>query len=68
MEKELRTALEEKERAFGYHGDNGKAVFEEDVLSQHRRLKQRLFPYVLPSRFLAHRLPSQDQGLVLGVY
>lgn len=52
LEKELQTALEEKERAFGYHWDHGKAKFEEDVLSQHRRLKQGLFPYILHSRFL----------------
>jgi len=52
LEKELRTALEEKERAFGYRWDHGKAKFEEDVLSQHRKLKLWLPSYVLHSRFL----------------
>jgi hypothetical protein len=52
LEKELHTALEEKERAFQYHWDHGKAKFEEDVLSQHRKLKVWLPSYIRHARFL----------------
>lgn len=53
LEKELRTALEEKERTFGYHWDHGRARFTADVLAKHRKLKQWLPSYILHSRFLA---------------
>ena len=52
LEKELQTALEEKERAFRYHWDHGKIKFEEEVLSEHRKLKRWLPSYILHSRFL----------------
>jgi hypothetical protein len=53
LEKEFQTALEEKERAFKYSWDRGKAKFEEDILSEHRKLKLGLPSYILQSRFLA---------------
>lgn len=52
LEKELETALEEKERAFRYHWEHGKAKFEEGALSGHRKLKLGLPSYILHSRFL----------------
>lgn len=52
LEKELQTALEEKERAFQYHWERGKAKFGNDVLAEHRKLKFGLPSYVLHSRFL----------------
>jgi len=52
LEKELQTALEEKERAFRYHWQHGKARFEAEVLPQHRLLKRWLPSYILHSRFL----------------
>jgi hypothetical protein len=53
LEKELRTALEEKEQAFRYRLVKGKATFEKDALSQHRQLKFGLPSYILQSRILA---------------
>ena len=54
LEKELQTALEEKERAFRYFWDrNGKARFEQGTLLQHRKLKLALPTYILNSRFMA---------------
>jgi hypothetical protein len=53
LESELQTILEEKERAFRYHWANGKASFEKEVLSEHRKLRQSLASYLLHSRFLA---------------
>jgi hypothetical protein len=44
--------MEEKERAFRYHWDHGKAKFEDDVLLQHRKLKLWLPSYIRRSRFL----------------
>ncbi|HLY18035.1 MAG TPA: hypothetical protein VKR61_12475 [Bryobacteraceae bacterium] len=52
LEKELNTALEGKEQAFRYSWANGKARFEHEVLSQHRKFKHSLVPYILHSRFL----------------
>lgn len=52
LEKELQIALEEKERAFRYNLHHGKAKFEGEVLSQHRKLKRFLPIYILHSRFL----------------
>jgi hypothetical protein len=53
LEKELQIALEEKERAFRYRWDHGKAKFEGTALSEHRQLKRWLPTYILRSRFLA---------------
>jgi hypothetical protein len=53
LEKELRAALDENERAFRYRWEHGKVKFEEGVLSQHRKLKYWLPSYILHSRFLA---------------
>jgi len=53
FEKELEAALDEKERAFRYRWEQGKAKFEEEVLSQHRKLKLWLPSYIRQSRFLA---------------
>src|SRR5690348_14467313 len=53
LEKELKTALEEKEQAFRYRWTKGKATFEKEVLSEHRKLKAGLFSYILHSRALA---------------
>jgi hypothetical protein len=53
LEKELQTALDEKERAFKYSWAKGKTIFEEGALSEHRRLKSWLPSYILHSRFLA---------------
>lgn len=50
FEKELRTALEEKEKAFRYRWVLGKAKFEEEVLAQHRKLKQWLPSYIREAR------------------
>ena len=52
LERELHTALEEKERAFRYHIDHGKAKIEEGVLAEHRKLKTWLPSYIRHSRFL----------------
>ena len=51
LEKELLIALEEKEQAFRYRWHHGKAKFEEEVLSEHRKLKQWLPAYLRESRF-----------------
>jgi hypothetical protein len=53
LEEELRIALEEKQRTFGYQWVQGKAKFEEAILSRQRKLKQWLPSYILHSRFLA---------------
>src|SRR5258708_3814699 len=53
LEKELQAALDEKERAFRYRWERGKAKFEDEVLSQHRKLKLWLPSYIRQSRFLA---------------
>ncbi|HXP85077.1 MAG TPA: hypothetical protein VN841_10170 [Bryobacteraceae bacterium] len=52
LEKELQTALEEKERAFRYVWAKGRATFEREVLAKHRKLKSGLPGYVLHSRIL----------------
>jgi hypothetical protein len=54
LEKELRSVLKEKEHAFQYHWANGKARFEESVLSQHRDSKRWLPSYLFHGRFLAY--------------
>jgi hypothetical protein len=51
LENELQAAMEKKERAFQYRWDHGKAKSEEDVLSQHRKLKLWLPSYIRHSRF-----------------
>lgn len=53
LEDELQIALEEKERAFRYFWVKGKAKFQEETLSQHKKLKSWLPSYILHSRFLA---------------
>jgi len=53
LEKELQTALEEKERAFHYQWIKGRAKFEDAVLARHRKLKFGLLSYILSSRILA---------------
>jgi hypothetical protein len=52
LEKELKAALEDKERAFRYRWERGKATFEKDVLAEQRKLKQWLPSYIRNSRFL----------------
>ena len=54
LEKELKVALDEKEKAFQYYWANGKARFEESVLSEHRDSKLWLPSYLLQGRFLAY--------------
>jgi len=54
LETELQTALEDKEKTFKYHWENGKARFKESVLSEHRGFKHRLPSYLLQGRFLAY--------------
>lgn len=51
LEEELQAAAGEKERAFRYHWEQGKARFEESALFQHRKLKLGLPSYILHSRF-----------------
>src|SRR5258708_5705144 len=53
LETELEAALDEKEREFRYRWERGKAKFEEEILSQHRKLKLWLPSYIRQSRFLA---------------
>jgi hypothetical protein len=53
LEKELETALEDKQRAFQFRWAKGKVAFEEAVLAQHRELKSSLGRYILSSRILA---------------
>jgi hypothetical protein len=53
LEDELRIALEEKEQAFRYRWADGKAKFDKDAVSRHRRLKLGLPTYLLHSRALA---------------
>ncbi|MGD1073545.1 MAG: hypothetical protein ABSB15_25820 [Bryobacteraceae bacterium] len=53
LEKELEAALEDKERAFRYHWERGRATFGEDALSEQRKLRQSLLSYIRDSRFLA---------------
>jgi hypothetical protein len=52
LEKELLAALEEKEQAFRYRWDRGRAKFEKEVLSQHHLLKRWLPSYLRESRIL----------------
>jgi hypothetical protein len=42
LKKELKAALEEKERAFRYRWEHGKATFEEDVVAEQRKFKRWL--------------------------
>lgn len=53
LEKELQTAVGEKESEFRYRWQKGKAAFEDGALLQHRKLKQWLPTYILQSRLLA---------------
>jgi hypothetical protein len=52
LEKELHSALAEKELAFRYRWDQGKARFEKDVLYEHHKLKTWLPSYIVHSRWL----------------
>lgn len=54
LEKELKSALENKEKAFEYRWAKGKAIFEESVLSRHRTHKQWLPTYLRQGRILAY--------------
>jgi hypothetical protein len=54
LEKELKVALEEKEKAFQYRWANGKALFEKAVLGKHKAFRQGLPSYLLHGRFLAY--------------
>lgn len=53
LEKEIQSALEEKEQAFQYNWERGKAKFEAGVLSQHAKLRLGLLSYLRQSRLLA---------------
>jgi hypothetical protein len=53
LEKELQTTLGDKEKAFRYNWQKGKAKFESGVISEHLKLKQGLAAYLLESRLLA---------------
>lgn len=52
LEKELETALDEKERKVQFLWAKGKVKFESSVLAEHRKLKSSLSRYVLDSTFL----------------
>jgi hypothetical protein len=52
LEKELKAALEEKELAFRYRWERGKATFEEGVLAEQHKLKRWLPSYIRDSRFV----------------
>jgi hypothetical protein len=52
LERELQTVLAEKEQAFRYRWERGKAKFEDAALSRHHELKLSLPAYILHSRFL----------------
>jgi hypothetical protein len=52
LEHELERRLDDKEQAFRYTWSRGKAIFEQEVLGQHRQLKVWLPRYVLQSRAL----------------
>lgn len=49
-ERELEDKLDEKERAFRYRWQRGKAKFEDEVIREHRNLKVGLLGYVLHCR------------------
>jgi hypothetical protein len=53
LQKELASALEEKERTIEFRWSKGKVHFEEAVLAQHKKLKTSLAGYLFDSRFLA---------------
>jgi hypothetical protein len=53
LEKELRSAVEEREQAFRYRWNKGKAVFEKEVLAEHGRLKSGLLAYIFGGRIMA---------------
>jgi len=53
LERELHTALEEKETAFRYQWVKGKARFDQAALDTHKELKFGLASYVLHSRIMA---------------
>lgn len=52
LQKELETALQEKEQRVQFAWAKGKVKFEEAVLAEHRKLKSSLARYVLDSTFL----------------
>lgn len=53
LEKELLSALEAREQAFRYRWNQGKAVFEKEVLAEHSKLKSGLFWYIFHGRILS---------------
>lgn len=53
LEKEVEDVLEDKEQAFRYRWEKGKARFEDGVVAQHRRFKQWLPAYILGGRVTA---------------
>lgn len=54
LEKELRSALAEKERAFAYTISHGRACFEDAALRRHGAFRHGLPSYLLHGRFLAY--------------
>ncbi len=65
LEKELASTLEEKEKAFQYRWEKGKARFEEAMLSEHKAHKHGLPSYLLHGRFLAYlTAPIIYSGLI----
>ncbi len=52
LEKELQSALEDKARVFRYQVKTGKARFEDDVIAEQRKFKQRLSSYIRNARLL----------------
>jgi hypothetical protein len=54
LEKELKSVLAEKEKAFEYKIANGKAFFEKAVLTRHRSAKHWLPSYLLQGSALAY--------------
>jgi hypothetical protein len=53
LEKELLSALEAREEAFRYRWNQGRAIFEREILTEHQKLKSGLVSYLLHSRILA---------------
>ncbi len=53
LEKELQTVLEGKQHEFRYYWDKGKAIFDKETVSHHRKLKSGLASYVFHGRIFA---------------
>jgi hypothetical protein len=65
LEKELQIVMERKEREFRYVWNKGKAIFEEEVVSTHKKLKTGLASYVLHSRiFVVLTAPIIYAGII----